>query len=85
MVELGSHAATERAAMVTLRLTVSRAQILSRQPHARICEGKSQMAELLDITPEVSRLAISTIDVEWPAMRSANQQCPARNSQTSGA
>ena len=34
MVELGSHAATERAAMVTLRLTVSRAQILSRHPHA---------------------------------------------------
>jgi hypothetical protein len=30
MVELGSHAATERAAMVTLRLTVSRARILSR-------------------------------------------------------
>ena len=34
MVELGSHAATERAAMVTLRLTVSRARILSRHPHA---------------------------------------------------
>ena len=34
MVELGSHATTERAAMVTLRLTVSRARILSRQPHA---------------------------------------------------
>src|ERR1700730_8831759 len=28
--KLGSHAATERAAMVTLRLTVSRARILSR-------------------------------------------------------
>jgi hypothetical protein len=34
MVELGSHAATERAAMVTLRLTVSRARILSRHPPA---------------------------------------------------
>ena len=33
MVELGSHAATERAAMVTPRLTVSRARILSRHPH----------------------------------------------------
>src|ERR1700730_8404835 len=28
--KLGSHAATERAAMITLRLTVSRARILSR-------------------------------------------------------
>jgi len=34
MVELGSHAATESAAMVTLRLTVSRARILSRHLHA---------------------------------------------------
>jgi hypothetical protein len=34
MVELGSHAATERVAMVTLRLTVSRARILSRHLHA---------------------------------------------------
>jgi hypothetical protein len=42
MVELGSHAATERAAMVTLHLTVSRARILSRQLHARICEGKAE-------------------------------------------
>ena len=42
MVELGSHAATERVAMVTLRLTVSRAQILSRQPLARICEGDAE-------------------------------------------
>jgi hypothetical protein len=33
MVELGSHAATERVAMVTLRLRVSRARILSRHPH----------------------------------------------------
>ena len=36
MVELGSNAATESAAMVTLRLTVSRAQILSRHPPVRI-------------------------------------------------
>jgi hypothetical protein len=34
MVELGSHATTERTAMVTFRLTVSRARILSRHPHA---------------------------------------------------
>src|SRR5215468_5568958 len=33
MAELGSHAATERAAVVTLRLMVRRARILSRQPH----------------------------------------------------
>ena len=32
--ELGSHAATERVALVTLHLTVSRARILSRHPHA---------------------------------------------------
>ena len=34
MVELGSHAATERVALVTLYLTVSCARILSRHPHA---------------------------------------------------
>ena len=39
MVELGSHAATERVAMVTLRLTVSRARILSRHLHALFDEA----------------------------------------------
>ena len=49
MVELGSHAATERAAMVTLRLMVSRAWILSRHPPALIDEagtGNVAMVEL---------------------------------------
>jgi hypothetical protein len=49
MVELGSHAATERAAMVTLCLTVSRAWILSRHPHAPFDEagtGNLTMVEL---------------------------------------
>jgi hypothetical protein len=37
-VVLGSHAATERAVVVTLRLTVWRARILSRHPPVRFDE-----------------------------------------------
>ena len=54
-----------------------------RKPHARICEGK--WLSYSTLLPRFSQLAISIIDVEWPATRSENQQCPARNSQTSGA
>jgi hypothetical protein len=58
MVELGSRAATERAVAVTLRLTVWRVRILSRQPYARIPrirEGKSRMAALPDQFPTIRR------------------------------
>ena len=48
MAELGSHAATERAAVVTLRLMVRRARILSRQLQVQIYERKRGMATLLD-------------------------------------
>ena len=47
--------------------------------------AKAKWLSYSTLLPRFSRLAISIIDVEWPATRSANPQCPARNSQTRGA
>jgi hypothetical protein len=43
--------------------------------------AKAKWLSYSTLLPRFSRLAISIIDVECPATRSANQQCPARNSQ----
>jgi hypothetical protein len=51
MVELGSHATTERVAMVTLRLTVSRARILSRHPHATFRGSRRRVTASGDPVP----------------------------------
>jgi hypothetical protein len=52
MAELGSHAATERAVVVTLRLTVRRARILSRQPHVQIERRTVASAQARHLRPD---------------------------------
>jgi hypothetical protein len=47
-------------------------------------KAKAKWLSYSTLLPRFSRLAISIIDVEWPATRSADQQCSARNSPTSG-
>jgi hypothetical protein len=52
MVELGSRAATERAVAVTLRLTVWRVRILSRQLHVQFERRTVASAQARHLRPD---------------------------------